>query len=49
VRLRRITWRTHGNLAEWDEIRERFDFFWWLEERGARVSRWMLTWNVRWP
>jgi hypothetical protein len=45
IRLRRITWR------EFDLPvinRDRYDLKCWLEARGARVSAWMRTWEIRW-
>jgi hypothetical protein len=49
IRLRRITWRSHGTPPEFPEWAERADLMRWLEQRGARVEAWMLGWNVRWP
>jgi hypothetical protein len=49
MRLRSIRWHSHGTPPHFDEWRERADFKAWLEQRGARVSAWMLGWTVRWP
>jgi hypothetical protein len=48
MRLRRITWRSHGTPPWFPEWNERYACKCWLEAQGARWTGWMLNVEVTW-
>jgi hypothetical protein len=44
MRVVTIHWHAHEPVIR----RDRYDYRCWLEGQGARVSAWMLSWQVKW-